>query len=150
MLTKIDFFLLFILPSIVLTSTEVPPGEFYIKQHLGLYGGVFDIRSQTQYNCVHINDTISLPYVALFDMMSAGFYHNLRKQLVGIISKEGNEAKLAAAMLENIFKFTDVETLQGGMDNYLSKDLPIVDGPGFPYCMHIFTSTLELPITFDQ
>eukprot|EP01024_Parvocaulis_polyphysoides_P015458 TRINITY_DN16749_c1_g1_i1.p3 TRINITY_DN16749_c1_g1~~TRINITY_DN16749_c1_g1_i1.p3 ORF type:complete len:144 (+),score=8.53 TRINITY_DN16749_c1_g1_i1:106-537(+) len=118
---------------IVQCFSEIPVEYFYERMQMDVYGGVFDVGSSAQFDCVHINGSISLPLESVFEMLSAGFYSNLRTDPIAIYSQYGTSANIAAGIFQNIFKFVEVETIQGGLNAYIQQGFPIVTSNYFPF-----------------
>eukprot|EP01025_Chloroclados_australasicus_P017708 TRINITY_DN19054_c0_g1_i2.p4 TRINITY_DN19054_c0_g1~~TRINITY_DN19054_c0_g1_i2.p4 ORF type:complete len:150 (-),score=14.24 TRINITY_DN19054_c0_g1_i2:558-1007(-) len=118
------------------SSTPAQPYEFHEKMEYGIYAAVFDIRNQEAYDCIHINNTILLPFGSIYSMLSAGIYSEYRDQYIAILDAEDTYEKLAANIFQNVFKFQAVDTLVGGLLNYMKYDYPVVVSPHNPFCKY--------------
>lgn len=87
-------------------------------------GQVVDIRKQNEFNKGHITDAINLP----MEKITSGQFGALEKHKqtpIVVVCNAGMSAKAAAKTLSKA-GFEKVTVLQGGMQTWLSANLPIV------------------------
>lgn len=87
-------------------------------------GQVVDIRKQNEFNKGHITDAINLP----LEKITAGQFGALEKHKqtpIVVVCNAGISAKTAAKSLSKA-GFEKVTVLQGGMQTWLTANLPIV------------------------